>query len=81
MALKLPLVVYASAPFVGPKVAIERGIWKLDVPEGSSVTFTPGTTFSFGSYKVELTDTATAQATVTSGKDVNIHMEWIYEHR
>jgi hypothetical protein len=78
MALKLPLVVYASAPFVGPKVAIESGTWALSIPEGASVTLSTGPTFATGTHRLELDKTTVAQATITSGKDVNIHMEWIY---
>jgi hypothetical protein len=76
MAMKLPLVVYASAPFVGPAVAIERGTWSIDIPEGSQVSLASGPTLFAGHHEVVVDEQLMiVRGEVKSGKDVNIHAE------
>lgn len=77
MALRLPLAVFASAPFVGPTVAIERGTWSIEIPEGSQVTRASGPTLFAGTHKVSADQTEYWKAEVSSGKDVNIHAEYV----
>jgi hypothetical protein len=77
MGLRLPLAVYASAPFVGPVVAIERGTWNIEIPEDCQVSRDSGSTLFAGTHRVSVEQTEYWKVEVASGKDINIHAEYV----